>query len=145
VKHKFTVGIVLAIMMVFAVTVTAFAAGPGPNAAADPGAGMAGQGAALHGDFIDITGKQGICDNYEVRDQAQDGTGNMWGNGGNAGMHGEQANFVDEDGDGECDNGLGDGTHPQDGTGYRQGNDGKGAQGDETGQQKGQGRGRWNR
>ena len=125
-KRRFAVGTLLALVLVLGITVVAMAAGPGPNTGNVAAAGMAGQGAALHGTFVDGDG-DGVCDNYAIRTPAQDGSGNRWGRGQgqHAGMGTPGANFVDEDGDGVCDNCLGDGTQPQDGTGQQMGRSGR--------------------
>ena len=115
-KRKFAIGTVLALVLVLGVTVTAMAAGPGPNYGDDVQAGYAGQGAAIHDSFVDGD-LDGECDNYVLRTQFQDGTGNHW-----SGIQSQQvgqgtpgANFVDDDGDGVCESCLGDGTQFQDG------------------------------
>ncbi len=107
--HGIRLFLTLALVLVLGVTVMAMAAGPGPNAFDGAQAGMAGQGAAIHGDFVNIDGDE-VCENYATREPAEDGTGNRWGGG-----QGQQAatgmmsaNFVNEDGDGVCDTCLED-------------------------------------
>ena len=119
-KRKFAIGTMLALVLVLGVTVMAMAAGPGPNAIDGAQAGMAGQGAAIHGDFVDVDGDE-VCDNYATREPAEDGTGNRWGGGQGqqAGMGTQGSSFVDENGDGVCDNCPEDGSHPQNGTGQQ--------------------------
>lgn len=131
-KRKFALGTVMALVFVLGVAMAAMAAGPGPNGTA-AGAGSAGQGAAIHGTFVDENG-DGVCDTYLDRTPAQDGTGYRWGGQDAAGQQssgrqgvGRQAarggqgaagaNFVDADGDGVCDDCLGDGVPALDGTG----------------------------
>jgi hypothetical protein len=131
-KRKFALGTVMALVFVLGVTVAAMAAGPGPNGAG-AGVGNAGQGAAIHGTFVDENG-DGVCDTYLDRTPAQDGTGSQWGGQGAAGQQGigrqgvgrqgamggqgaAGTNFVDADGDGVCDNCLNGGVPAQDGTG----------------------------
>ena len=121
-KRRFAVGTLLALVLVLGITVAAMAAGPGSNSGNTAGAGMAGQGAALHGTFVDADG-DGVCDDYANRTPAQDGTGNRWNRG--QGQQAGGANFIDEDGDGVCDNCLGDGTQPRDGTGQQMGRGGR--------------------
>lgn len=124
-KRRFALGTLMALVFVLGVTVAAMAAGPGPNGA---GTGNAGQGAAIHGTFVDENG-DGVCDTYLDRTPAQDGTGNRWGGQSAAGQQGigrqavrggqgaAGANFVDADGDGVCDNCLNGGVPALDGTG----------------------------
>src|SRR6056297_1432327 len=83
-------------------------------------------------EFVDEDG-DGVCDNCEGEGLApQDGTGNQYGRNGTDGTvqgrgNGNQAKgancdeFVDEDGDGVCDNCEGEGLTPQDGTGNQYG------------------------
>ena len=120
-KRRFAIGTLLALVLVLGITVAAMAAGPGPKTGDGAQAGYAGQGAAIHGTFVDENPKDGECDNYATREPAEDGTGNRWGSGQGqqAGMGTPGANFVDADGDGECDNCQGDGTHPQNGAGQQ--------------------------
>lgn len=114
-KRSFAFGTLLALVLILSITATAMAAGPGPNSAAIAQPGTAGQGAALYGTFVDVDGN-GICDTYETREPALDGSGNQWG----GGQATPGANFVDNDGDGVCDNCDGTGIPVQDGSGRDQ-------------------------
>jgi len=83
-------------------------------------------------EFVDEDG-DGVCDNCDGEGLApQDGTGNQYGRNGvdrtvrgrNNVNQDKRANcdeFVDEDGDGVCDNYDGEGLAPQDGTGNQYG------------------------
>lgn len=106
-KHKFAIGTILALVLVLGMTVALMAAGPGPDQGHGAQAGYAGQGAALHGEFLDLDGDE-VCDNYATRESAQNSTGNRWGygQGRQAGNRGAGPNFVDQDGDGVCDSGI---------------------------------------
>ena len=117
--RKFAIGMMLALMMVLSVSVTAMAAGPGPNSAAPAAGGVAGQAAAPYGTFVDEDG-DGACDSFIDRVPAMDGAGSQWGVGGQADTVSPGVNWVDEDGDNVCDQ---CGSSPQDGTGnqYRKG------------------------
>jgi len=82
-------------------------------------------------EFVDEDG-DGVCDNCDGEGLApQDGTGNQYGRNedravrgrgtGNQGKGAYCDEFVDEDGDGVCDNCDGEGLAPQDGTGNQYG------------------------
>jgi hypothetical protein len=122
-KRRIAFGTLLAVALVFSVTVTAMAAGPGPYVSDVAGTGLAAPGTGLSEAFVDVHG-EGTCDTYESRTPLLDGngvagTGSWWANAGQPQAAAQQAGFVDNDSDGLPDAGIFQGTAPQDGTGNR--------------------------
>lgn len=147
--RKSVVATLVAMMLVVVVVAAAFAQGAGPGAGA--GTGTPGAGLCLNGSDLD---GDGVCDNWVdangdgVNDLApRDGTGNQYGNRGsqrqgatgagvraNAGQAqgaNQGAAFIDQNGDGVCDNYVdadGDGVNdaaPRNGTGNQRGRRGR--------------------
>jgi hypothetical protein len=73
IRRKFAISLVMAMMLIMAISAVSLAAGPNNP---DAGTGV-GPGAELQGDWVDVDG-DGICDNFVEREPAGDGTGNQY-------------------------------------------------------------------